>query len=175
MESGNKPLSQVVLVDVYDRPSGYMEKLEAHRRALLHRAVSVFIFNSRGQWLLQRRALTKYHSGGLWSNACCTHPYPGELAPEAAHRRLREEMGMDCPLDKLFHLIYRAPLGQGLTEYEYDHIFAGQTDDLPIANATEVSEWRYLSPEQLQDEQLRIPQEYTAWFRKLFPEILKYQ
>lgn len=168
-------LSQVVLVDIYDRPSGYMEKLEAHRRALLHRAVSVFIFTQEGLWLLQRRTLTKYHSGGLWSNACCTHPYPGETPAEAAHRRLQEEMGLDCPLEKLFSLIYRASLDHGLTEYEYDHIFAGWTDALPQVNPGEVCDWRYLSPAQLVTEQRLCPQEYTAWFRKLYPQILIHQ
>lgn len=175
METNDTRSSQVVLVDVYDRPSGYMEKLEAHRRALLHRAVSVFVFTQQGLWLLQRRAFAKYHSGGLWSNACCTHPYPGEQPLEAAHRRLQEEMGLDCPLEKLFSLIYRAPLDHGLTEYEYDHIFAGWTDEQPKVNADEVCEWRYISPEQLAGEQCEHPRDYTVWFRKLYPQIMKHQ
>src|SRR5271168_1810255 len=113
---------EVILVDESDQPLGTMEKMEAHRRAVLHRAFSVFIFNSRGEMLLQQRAPDKYHSAGLWSNACCSHPRPGEETADAASRRLKEELGFTTPLEELFHFTYKSEFGNGLTEYEFDHV-----------------------------------------------------
>src|ERR1700743_3243063 len=118
-------MQQVVLVDESDKEIGVMEKMEAHEKALLHRAFSVFIFDASGRMLLQRRALAKYHSGGLWTNACCSHPRPGETVQAAAERRLVEELGFSTPLCKAFEFIYRADFANGLTEYEFDHVFAG--------------------------------------------------
>ena len=103
-----------------------MEKMEAHKKGLLHRAFSVFIFNGKGEMLLQQRALNKYHSGGLWTNACCSHPMPGEKTEDAADRRLKEELGFETPLEKIFDFVYKAEFDNGLTEYEFDHVFAGE-------------------------------------------------
>src|ERR1700739_185125 len=118
-------MEQVILVDNSDQPVGVMEKMEAHRQALLHRAFSVFIFNSRGEMLLQQRAPEKYHSGGLWTNACCSHPRPGEDSRGGAGRRLREELGFTTELEKLFEFTYRTDYANGLTEFEFDHVFVG--------------------------------------------------
>lgn len=164
---------QVLLVDLLDRPLGVTEKMKAHRQGLLHRAVSVLIFNSRGEWLLQRRAAFKYHSGGLWSNACCTHPFPNEGSEEAAQRRLAEEMGLHCPLSFLFCFTYQAHLDRGLTEYEYDHVFVGRTDEMPVINTTEVADWRYLPSDLLYEDEQTHPEKYTVWFRHICRELLK--
>lgn len=164
---------QVILVDPLDRPTGVMEKLKAHRRGLLHRAVSVLIFNSRHEWLLQRRAAFKYHSAGLWSNSCCTHPLPDETTEEAAQRRLAEEMGLYCPLSPLFCFTYRTALQNGLTEYEYDHVFIGHTDEMPSINTAEVSDWRYIPSDLLHRDKRTHPEKYTAWFHHIFRELLK--
>jgi len=161
----------VTLVDEKDNLVGVMEKLEAHRRALLHRAVSVFIFNSQGEWVLQRRALNKYHSSGLWSNTCCSHPYPGETALEAANRRLAEEMGMQCHLCEIFTFLYKEPLDNELTEFELDHIFVGVTDECPTINSDEVLEWKALSHSELNFKMKVNPELFTVWFRKLFCEV----
>src|SRR4030095_7998604 len=118
--------TEVILVDQEDRPSGTAEKMEAHRKGLLHRAFSVFIFNSKGEMLLQQRALSKYHSGGLWTNACCSHPAPGEKTKDGAIRRLNEELGFETPVEKVFDFVYKAEFDNGLTEHEFDHVFAGE-------------------------------------------------
>ncbi len=165
--------SQVVLVDLHDRPTGTMEKLEAHRQGLLHRAVSVFIFNAGGKWLLQQRASKKYHSAGLWSNTCCTHPYPEERPEDAAQRRLEEEMGLSCPLEKQFCLTYKAQIDEKLAEHEYDHIFTGYTTDIPVPNPTEVSEWKFVPTLQLTKDMHEHPDRYTIWFKAIFPQLLK--
>lgn len=117
--------AQVILVNELDQETGLMEKMEAHEKGLLHRAFSVFIMNDQGDMLLQQRALDKYHSGGLWTNACCSHPLPGEAVEAAAHRRLSEEMGFDCPLRELFQFTYRTEFDNGLIEHEYDHVWTG--------------------------------------------------
>lgn len=175
MDKPGSETQQVVLVDRYDRPEGYMEKMEAHEKGLLHRAVSVFLFNQHGEWMLQRRAFTKYHSGGLWSNACCTHPFPDESPGKAAQRRLQEELGISCPLQHLFSFVYRAELDHKLTEYEYDHIYIGYTSNLPQINPQEVVEWGYFTPGMLVGDLQAYPVSYTVWFRKLFPEVLERQ
>lgn len=167
--------TQVVLVDARDNPIGLMDKTQVHRLGLLHRAVSVFIFNPQGEWLLQRRMAFKYHSGGLWSNACCTHPYPGESPREAAQRRLKEEMGLHCPLKEVFCFTYKAHVGKNLTEYEYDHVFTGYCSQIPQVDSSEVWDWKFLPlPLILQDEQAH-PEKYTVWFRKIYKSIGQYQ
>lgn len=161
----------VILVDKNDVQTGTASKLEAHEKALLHRAVSVFIVNSKGEWLLQRRALDKYHSNGLWTNTCCTHPFPGEAARDAATRRLQEEMGMQCELTYLFSFIYQGKLDNDLTEHELDHVFLGVSDDEPVINRMEVDDWEYVSWEVLCNDVKQNPSEYTYWFRKIFEDV----
>ena len=153
----------VVLVDDRDRELGTEEKLSAHRRGLMHRAFSVFIIDEHGRLLLQRRAAGKYHSAGLWSNTCCGHPRPGEPIERAARRRLQEEMGFDCPLERVFSFVYRAPLDCGLTEHELDHVFIGRFDGAPRPDPTEVSEWRAASVAEIADDVARNPGRYSAW------------
>ena len=162
---------QVVLVDDRDNETGTMEKMEAHKKAVLHRAVSVFISNSNGKWLIQRRALNKYHSNGLWTNTCCSHPFPGENIEDAANRRLQEEMGMTCNLNKVYEFIYREDLDNELTEHEYDHVFAGVTDEIPVINTEEVVEWKYISFDDLKNEIENHPEMFTVWFKKIYREI----
>jgi isopentenyl-diphosphate delta-isomerase len=164
---------KVILVDDTDAVVGEMEKLEAHREAQLHRAVSVFIFNSAGKLLLQKRAENKYHSPGLWTNTACTHPKPNESNESAVARRLNEEMGIKhVKLTKLFDFIYKEELGNGLTEYEFDHVFAGITDDLPIPEATEVCDFEYVESDKLLDRIQKDPQYYTVWFKKIIDRVL---
>ncbi|HKK68255.1 MAG TPA: isopentenyl-diphosphate Delta-isomerase [Bacteroidales bacterium] len=163
----------VILVDRNDTETGTMEKLEAHRKALLHRAVSVFIFNSDHHLLLQKRALEKYHSPGLWTNTACTHPRPGEPAQEAAVRRLREEMGINQhKLDKLFDFIYKAPLDKGLTEHEFDHVFLGFSDSTPDPNPAEVCRYTWTEPTELMKGIENHPENYTVWFKKIIGRVL---
>ena len=158
-------MEYVVLVDGQDKETGTMEKLQAHVEGLLHRAISVFIFNTKGELLLQQRAMDKYHSAGLWTNACCSHPRPGEDPMAAAHRRLMEEMGMDCELTEIFSFTYKAHLDHNLTEYEFDHVFKGTTDELPQHNTDEVAGWKYISPEELTKDISKRPEAYTEWFK----------
>lgn len=155
----------VVLVDDQDKGMGMMEKMQAHVEGRLHRAISVFIFNSNKHMLLQRRASSKYHSPGLWTNACCSHPREGETALEAATRRLYEEMRLAAKLLPAFHFIYQADMGNGLTEHEYDHVFIGVTDELPDPAEEEVWEWKYMSIDELRRDMEDNPDHYTAWFR----------
>jgi isopentenyl-diphosphate delta-isomerase len=163
---------EVVLVDASDCELGVMEKMEAHVKGVLHRAFSVFIYNSEGHMLLQQRADDKYHSAGLWTNACCSHPFPGEDLLTAANRRLSEEMGMTADLRASFSFIYKAELGNGLTEHEYDHVFVGNTDQLPAINPAEVKSYRWASEEQIQHEINTTPENFTAWFLIAFPMLL---
>lgn len=162
---------KVILVDKNDTEIGTMEKMEAHEKALLHRAISVFIFNSKGEWLLQRRALNKYHSNGLWTNTCCSHPFPNETSLEAANRRLKEEMGLESNLEEIFHFIYKAPLDNKLTEHELDHVFIGTTNKEPFINSDEVMEWKYISYSDLLADLQNSPEDYTVWFRKIFERV----
>jgi len=161
----------VILVDSDDNQIGVSEKMEAHRKALLHRAVSVFICNTKGEWLLQRRALSKYHSNGLWTNTCCSHPHPNETSIDAANRRLKEEMGMECKLKELFNFTYKEILDNELTEYEFDHVFLGITDDTPKINIEEVMEWKYISFIDLKNDIEQNPNNYTVWFKKIFERV----
>jgi isopentenyl-diphosphate delta-isomerase len=157
----------VTLVDQQDRTIGTIEKIKAHRDALLHRACSVVLFNDRGQMLLQKRNPAKYHSGGLWSNTCCTHPRPGESPVEAASRRLREEMGIETDLRFAFDFVYRSDFGDGLIEHEFDHVFVGRAEGPPHPNAEEVSDWRWATIEEIADDMERHPSRYTQWFPHL--------
>ncbi len=166
------PEERVVLVDTDDVELGTLEKLRAHMEGALHRAFSVFVFNARGEMMLQRRAAAKYHSGGLWSNTCCSHPRPGEAVAAAAHRRLREEMGFDCALDEAFRFVYRADVGGGLTEHEYDHVFVGRFDGEPALNPAEVEAWRWVSTDQVCREVETTPEAFTFWFRVALAEVL---
>lgn len=162
---------KVILVDRNDVQTGTAHKLEAHKYALLHRAVSVFVVNSKGEWLLQRRALDKYHSKGLWTNTCCTHPLPGESAKSAANRRLMEEMGMTCRLRFLFTFIYKGELDNELTEHELDHVFLGISDDQPVINREEVDDWEYVIYEDLKKDVYENESDYTYWFREIFEDV----
>lgn len=156
---------EVILVDRHDRPVGVMEKLEAHQKGALHRAFSIFIFNSKKELLMQRRALDKYHSPGLWSNTCCSHPRPGEDTLAAAKRRLNEEMGMDAELHYKAHFIYRAQFDNQLTEHEYDHVFLGLTNQEPVINRDEVHSYQWLAPEKIKSLISSDPEKYTVWFK----------
>ena len=155
----------VVLVDREDKETGTMEKQAAHLKGALHRAISVFIFNSKGELLLQQRAAGKYHSANLWTNTCCSHPRPGEEVHGAAVRRLYEEMGMKCDLKKQFSFIYEAPLDNNITEHEFDHVFTGITDELPTPDPLEVAAWKYISTDELATDIKAHPERYTAWFK----------
>lgn len=154
---------QLILVDANDRELGVGEKLQVHLEGSLHRAFSVFVFDRERRLLLQKRAGTKYHSGSLWSNTACGHPRPGEATPDAARRRLREEMGFDCELRRAFSFLYRAELNNRLIEHEYDHVFIGEFDGNPAPDASEVEDWRWMSMEQLRDDIRRYPDKYTYW------------
>ncbi len=165
------PMEEVILVDENDAVLGSMEKMEAHEKGLLHRAFSIFIFNSNGEVLLHQRAFEKYHSGGLWTNACCSHPRMNESLSEATTRRLNEEMGLACKMDKVFDFIYKADLDQGLSEHEFDHVFVGISDEEPKPNPEEVAHYKYLSLEQIDQELQDHPEEYTEWFKICYPRI----
>lgn len=161
----------VILVDGQDKELGTMEKMQAHREGRLHRAVSVLIFNSKKECLLQKRASFKYHSAGLWSNACCSHPRKGESTVDAARRRLYEEMGIRCELQKMYDFVYRAELGNGLTEHELDHVFAGISDDVPLPDPMEVSDWKYMSVQNIKQQIRENPAQFTEWFRLIIDQL----
>lgn len=163
----------VVLVDELDNKVGLMEKMEAHINPILHRAFSIFIFNSKNEMLLQQRALSKYHTPGLWTNTCCSHPRDGESLHDATKRRLQEEMGMQCELKEAFSFIYKADVMQGLVEHEFDHVFIGTSDDLPIINKDEVESFRYDTVENIKADIERNPQHYTAWFKIAFDKLIE--
>jgi isopentenyl-diphosphate delta-isomerase len=158
-------MEQVILVDEQDRALGASEKLAAHAQGSLHRAFSIFVFNSEGQLLLQRRASGKYHSGGLWSNTCCGHPRPDESTAAAARRRLREEMNFECELSAAFEFIYRAELTNKLVEHEYDHVFVGEFDGAFTPETSEVEDWRWTTPAELRRDLCERPEEYTYWLK----------
>lgn len=164
---------QVILVDQQDREIGVAEKLEAHRKGKLHRAFSVFLFNAKDEMLLQQRAAEKYHSGGLWSNACCSHPRPGEQTEAAARRRLREEMGISCNLNKAFDFIYRAEFDNGLIEHELDHVFIGRYDGAALPDPGEVMAHRWVSIDTLKKDLAIAPENFTAWFKIAVHKVLQ--
>lgn len=165
----------VILVNQSDTQIGTEEKIQAHKDAKLHRAFSVFIFNSKGEMLLQQRAIKKYHSGGLWSNACCSHPRPGEETEDAVHRRLKEEMEFDCELEKAFHFIYKTAFDHGLTEHELDHVFIGKYDGAVVPNPDEVESYRWINVDSLKKDIGKNAGNYTSWFKIAFNEVLKHK
>ncbi len=158
-------MEKVILVDDRDRQTGVMEKMAAHVQGKLHRAISVFIFNANNELLLQQRAGSKYHSPLLWTNTCCSHPRPGEDTHAAAVRRLQEEMGITTVIHPVFHFLYRANVGGGLTEYEYDHIYTGSSNQQPVPSADEVQDWKYISKDVLLQSINDQPGLYTEWFK----------
>ncbi len=162
---------QIILVDEADNEIGFCEKLEAHQKGVLHRAFSVFIFNSNHELLLQKRAETKYHSGGLWTNTCCSHPLKGENTEEAVYRRLKEEMGITSQVGLAFSFIYKADMGNGLIEHELDHVYFGFSDDLPVLNHNEASDYKYISAETLKEELINHPDQFTAWLKICFSQV----
>ena len=165
---------QVILVDSSDNKVGTMEKMEAHRMGgHLHRAFSVFIFNTEGEMLLQQRAISKYHSGGLYTNTCCSHPRPHEDIYAAAHRRLEEEMGMKCDLVAVFSFEYKAALDHGLTEWEIDHVLIGECDDTPKINRHEVESYEYVHTEWLLKDIATRPLSYTEWFKASVEKVIE--
>ena len=166
--------SFVILVDNKDNEAGIMEKIEAHRIGLLHRAVSVFIVDPENRWILQKRAYGKYHSMGLWTNTCCTHPGPGESNIAAASRRLKEEMGISCKLEELFTFVYKEKLDNELTENEYDHVFFGISKDDPVINISEAEDWKRISFDELHVDILNNPGSYTYWFKAIYQDVLSH-
>ena len=164
-------VERVILVDENDLEIGTMEKQKAHVTGDLHRAISVFIFNSKGEILLQQRAITKYHSGGLWSNTCCTHPRQGEETKDAAKRRLNEEMGIQCNLEFRFSFIYKAKLTNGLFEHEFDHVYFGQSDFLPVLNSEEAENYKYVNIHEIIEDLKTNSSKYTEWFKICLEEV----
>ncbi|MEM1269399.1 MAG: isopentenyl-diphosphate Delta-isomerase [Bacteroidota bacterium] len=158
----------VVLVDENDRELGTAEKLQAHLDGQLHRAFSVFVFDRQGRTMLQQRALHKYHSPGLWSNTCCSHQRPGEATPDAAHRRLNEEMGFDCPVEPAFEFVYKVELQPGLFEHEYDHVLIGYYDGDADPNPEEVADWKWVDPSEVAADLNARPELYSHWFGLVF-------
>ncbi len=164
-------LTQVILVDVNDTQIGVMGKMEAHEKGLLHRAFSVFIFNAKGEMLLQQRAMSKYHSGGLWTNACCSHPYPEEDIVRAVQRRLKEELGFENSIEKIGDFVYKANFDNGLIEHEFDHVFAGEYEGKINFNKAEVMDICYKEIQEISNSLQTHPHQYTAWFHLAFPKI----
>jgi len=165
---------KVILVDENDEQIGLMPKLEAHEKAVLHRAFSVFIFNSKNELMLQQRALTKYHSPGLWTNTCCSHQRDGETNIQAGKRRLQEEMGFVTDLKDTISFIYKAPFDNGLTEHEFDHILVGYYNNKPIINPDEVSTWKWMSLEMVKTDIKNNPHFYTEWFKIIFDKFYEH-
>ena len=163
----------VILVDENDNEIGSMEKIEAHEKAVLHRAFSIFVFNDAGQMMLQQRALSKYHSPGLWTNTCCSHPRPGETLLEATQRRIIEEMGFSCEMEEVLSFIYKAPFDHGLTEHELDHVFIGRYNDDPEINPDEVEAWKWVEVSDLLADIDKNPDNYTVWFKIALKEMIK--
>lgn len=159
---------QVILVNEKDEPIGLMPKMEAHEKALLHRAFSVFVMNENGETMLQQRAEDKYHSPLLWTNTCCSHQREGESNIEAGKRRLREEMGFETDLKELFSFVYKAPFDNGLTEHELDHVMIGFYEGTPQVNSDEVADWKWMKPDAIKKDMAENPESYTAWFKIIF-------
>ena len=166
-------IEEVVLVNEKDEALGAMEKMAAHEQAILHRAFSVFVFNKNGDVLMQQRAYSKYHSGGLWTNTCCSHPAPDEETIEAAHSRLRHEMGFDCELQEIFSFAYRVELDNGMTEHEYDHVFIGKYNGQVKMNPEEASDYKWIDPEDLYIDMKDNSDNYTYWFKQSVEKVVK--
>ncbi|MCX6723191.1 MAG: isopentenyl-diphosphate Delta-isomerase [Candidatus Staskawiczbacteria bacterium] len=164
-------LNKVILVDRKGKKIGTEFKLKAHKEGKLHRAFSIFIFNSKGDLLLQKRSPKKYHSGGLWTNTCCSHPKPSKETILSAHKRLKEEMGFDCHLSEIFSFIYKAKLNNDLTEYEFDHIFIGKFNGKPVINKKEVKDFKWVNYEFLERDIKQNPKIYTYWFKKCYKKV----
>ena len=165
----------LILVDENDQQWGKMEKLKVHQLGLLHRAFSIFIFNSEGQVLLQQRAADKYHSPNLWSNTCCSHPHFGESMAQATKRRLQEEMGMNCPITFAFKFIYKVDFSNGLIEHECDHVYLGYSDAPPQANPLEVQDHKYIGLDELQEDLSKHAENYSEWLNICFEQLVKHQ
>ncbi len=165
---------KVILVNQNDEPIGLMPKMEAHEKALLHRAFSVFVMNDKGEIMLQQRASHKYHSPLLWTNTCCSHQRDGESNIDAGLRRLQEEMGFDTPLKEVFSFIYKAPFDNGLTEHELDHVMIGHYNGEPVINPEEVADWKWMLPEAIKADMEVHPDQYTAWFKIIFERFYDY-
>ncbi len=166
-------MEEVILVDEFDNEQGKMEKMQVHREGRLHRAFSIFIFNNKGEMLLQQRALNKYHSAGLWTNACCSHPKPNEATEIAAIRRLKEELGFATQLEKIFDFTYTTSFDNGLTENEFDHVFSGIYDGEININKAEVQDICYRAIDEIESAIQSHPQKFTAWFKIAFPLVKK--
>jgi isopentenyl-diphosphate Delta-isomerase len=167
-------MEEVILVNEQDEQVGSMEKMEAHHKGALHRAFSVFIFNNKGEMLLQQRAISKYHSGGLWTNACCSHPRPGESTNEAADRRLQEELGFSTSIKKIFDFKYNASFNNGLIEHEFDHVYVGNFQGQVKPNPSEVQDYCYMTMKDILASTQSHPHKYTAWFCIAFPQVYKW-
>lgn len=165
---------KVVLVDENNQQIGLMPKMEAHEKAVLHRAFSVFIINDKGETMLQQRAAHKYHSPLLWTNTCCSHQRDGESNIEAGKRRLQEEMGFSVDLKEVFSFVYKAPFDNGLTEHEFDHVMVGYTNQEPQINPDEVANWKWMKPAKIKTAIVENPEEYTAWFKIIFERFYNY-
>jgi len=159
---------EVILVNEQNEQIGTMPKMEAHEKAVLHRAFSVFIMNDKGETMLQKRAAEKYHSPSLWTNTCCSHQRVGETNIEAGKRRLEEEMGFSVALKELFSFVYKAPFNNGLTEHELDHVMTGNFNDDPVINTSEVADWKWMKPLAIKNDIAENPNSYTAWFKIIF-------
>ncbi len=164
----------LILVDENDKPWGKLEKSLVHQKGLLHRAFSIFIFNSEGELLLQQRADEKYHSGGLWTNSCCSHPRVNEYIVHTINRRLEEEIGMKCHTDFQFSFMYRAEFENGLIENEYDHVYFGISDNIPQPSPLEVKDWKYIDLASLEQDLIQNPEKYTAWLKACFKTVLEH-
>jgi isopentenyl-diphosphate Delta-isomerase len=158
-------IEEVVLVDERDNELGSMEKMEAHHAGVLHRAFSVLLFNSKGEILLQKRSTAKYHSAGLWTNTCCSHPRPAEKMEVAVRRRLMEEMGIDIQPEFAYKFLYKVSLDNNLVEHELDHVYVGQFDGIPNANAAEVASWKFAPISSIKEDMQKNPEAYTHWFK----------
>lgn len=162
----------IIVVDENDNEKGSIEKLEAHKKGILHRAFSIFVFNDNNKLLLQKRLQSKYHSGGLWTNTCCSHPRYGESLETAVHRRLIEEMGFDCNLNEIFSFIYKAQL-ETLIEHEYDHVFIGNYNGDVIPNENEVEDFKWVNIDELKEDIKNNPHSYTVWFKKSIDKVIE--
>ena len=165
---------QVILVNERDEEIGLMPKMEAHEKAVVHRACSVFVLNKKGELMLQQRAADKYHSPLLWTNTCCSHQRKGESNLEAGKRRLQEEMGFSCELKELFSFIYKAPFDNGLTEHELDHVMIGHYEDAPVINREEVEDFKWMTLSNVRNDIATNPSNYTAWFKIIFEKFYKH-